>query len=499
MATRDQCDGAGDRDEPRGVRLSAVFPDARFFGCDDIVAQRCTDDADFCRPGDVFVARVAGLGEDHDEIARALAHGAAAVVAEQFVATAGVPLCIVPDAAWAAARLCHALAGEPAAALRITAITGTSGKTTTAWLAASVLAEAGLRVGVVSDLGCLDGEGLEPVEAPIETPAALAACLSRLVATGCTHAVVEVSSRMLAEHVLAGMECETVVVTNLAEAHLDIHGSRDAYHEIKGRILECLAVDGCLIVNGDDERLARLVRRRLEDRADARILKAGLVAGDITATPVERSLFGQTFLMEAAGHAVPVAVPTPVASFVRDALLAAAIGARHRVPLEMAARGIEAAGSVSGRLERLDRGQDFATFLDRPTSGHALATTLAGLRRLTPGRLVLIVEDAVADGLGGERRFIRRAAKWCDECVVAPDTIAVMGAGDAAIAAYARVDRLLSSLGAGDCVLVLGNVAGGCPGSDDPSSERMPLTRVVDGWLQLAHQPTPHPARRRAA
>ena len=74
-----------------------------------------------------------------------------------------------------------------------------------------------------------------------------------------------------------------------------------------------------------------------------------------------------------------------------------------------------------------------------------------------------------------------------------------MGAGDAAIAAYARVDRLLSSLGAGDCVLVLGNVAGGCPGSDDPSSERMPLTRVVDGWLQLAHQPTPHPARRRAA
>lgn len=496
MATRDQ---GGDRNEWQGVRLSALFPEARFIGCDDIVARRCTDEADRCRPGDVFVARVAGLGDDHDEIARALANGAAAVVAEQVVATAGVPQCIVPDAAWAAARLCHALAGDPAAALRITAITGTSGKTTTAWLAASVLAEAGLRVGVVSDLGCLDGEGLEPVEAAIETPAALAASLARIVATGCTHAVVEVSSRMLAEHALAGMQCQTVVVTNLAEAHLDMHGSRDAYHEIKGRILECLAIDGCLIVNGDDERLARLARRRLNDRPDARILKAGLATGDITATPIERSLFGQTFLMEAAGHAVPVAVSTPVASFVRDALLAAAIGARHRVPLEVAARGIEAAGSVSGRLERLDRGQDFATFLDRPTSGHALATTLTGLRRLTPGRLVIIAEDAVADDLGGVRRFIRRAAKWCDECVVAPDTIAVEGAGDVAIAAYARVDRLLSSLGTGDCVLVLGGVAGSRSGGDDPLSESMPLTRVIDGWLQLAHQPTPHAAQRRAA
>lgn len=490
-------DRISDRTDARAVRLSDIFPGARFIGCDDVIARRCADDPADCRPGDVFVARVTGLGDDHDDIARALAHGAAAIVAEQVVFTDGVPVCIVPDAAWAAARLCHALAGDPAQRLRVTAITGTSGKTTTAWLTASVLAEAGLRVGVVSDLGCLDGDGLEPAAAPIEAPAALAGCLARIAASGCTHAVVEVSSRMLAEHALAGMECETVVVTNLAEAHLDVHGSLDAYHEIKGRILDCLAVDGCLIVNADDERLARLARRRLGDRADARILTAGLAGGDITATPVDRSLFGQTFLMQAAGHSVPVAVPTPVPSFVRDALLAAAIGARHRVPLEVAARGIEAAGCVAGRLERLDRGQEFATFLDRPTSGHALATTLSGLRRLTPGRLVVITDEAVAGDLGGGRRFGRRAAKWCDACVVAPDAIAADGADDRALAAYAEVDRLLSSLGAGDCLLVLGHVGTDSPG-DDPHVDRLPLTRVIDGWLQLAHQPEPR-TRRRAA
>lgn len=496
MATREW---SGDRNGGQGVRLSEVLPDARFIACDDIVARRCTDDAEACRPGDVFVARMRGLGDDHDDVTRALARGATAMVAEHMVATAGVPLCLVPDAAWAAARLSHALAGDPGETLRLTAITGTSGKTTTAWLAAAVLAEAGLRVGVVSDLGCLDADGLEPTTGPIDTPAALAAALGRIAASGCTHAIVEVSSRMLADHALAGVPCETVVVTNLAAAHLDMHGTREAYHEIKGRILECLAVDGCLIVNGDDERLERLACRRLQDRADARILRAGLTAGDITATPVDRSLFGQTFLMEAAGHSVPVAVPTPVASFVRDALLAAAIGARHRVPLEVAGRGIEAAGSVSGRVERLDRGQDFATFLDRPTCGHALATTLSSLRRLTPGRLVVIAEEAVAEELGGGRRFANRAARWCDECVVAPDTIAANDASDSAIAAYARVDRLLASLGAGDCLLVLGDVPGARPLLDDPVSERMPLTRVIDGWLQLANPPVPHVGRRRAA
>jgi UDP-N-acetylmuramoyl-L-alanyl-D-glutamate--2,6-diaminopimelate ligase len=484
--------------DPQGVRLADLFPDARFIACDDVLALRCTADADDCGPGDVFVAHVTGLGDVDHDVARAVASGASAIVAEQMMATGDVPLCLVQDAAWAHARLCHALAGDPAAALRLIAITGTSGKTTTAWLTASVLAEAGLRVGVVSDLGCLDGEGLEAVAGPIEEPAAVAACLARIAESGCTHAVIEVSSRMLAMHALAGVACETVAVTNLATAHLDQHGSRDAYHEIKGRILDCLAADGVLIVNGDDHRLERLARRRLQQRDDATILRAGLTGGDLTATPIERSLFGQTVLLEAAGQSMPLAVGTPVASFIRDALVAAAVGARYGVPLDVAARGIEAAGSVAGRMERLDRGQDFATFLDRPTCGHALASSLSGLRRLTRGRLVVIAEHGLADALGG-RRFASRAARWCDECVVAPDSIAADEADDAAIAAYAKVDRLLASLGDGDCLLILGDVPDDDPSHGEPCGGRIPLARVVDGWLQLAHPPRRVSGGRRAA
>ena len=481
-----------------GVKLSHVVPEARFVACSEIVVGTCYDDPALCGPGDVFVAREAGFGEANVAAQVAMANGAAAIIAETVIPTGGLPLAIVPNAEWVYARLSHTLAGDPARRLRVIAVTGTSGKTTTAWLAAAVLAEAGLRVGVVSDLGCLDGSGMGVERAGVEDPAALAAWLKRLVDTGCTHAVVEVSSRMLAASVLAGVECATVVVTNLADAHRDLHGSVEAYHDIKGRILDSLADDGCLIVNGDDERLQRFVERCANERPAAGTITIGLRGGDLTATPVERSLFGQTFLMHAGSHTMPVAVVPPVVSFVRDALLAAAVGVRERVPLERIARGIEAAGSISGRVERLDRGQDFAAFLDVPTSGHALASTLASLRRLTPGRLVLIAEDGIAAALGGRGRFVTRSAKWCDDCLVAPADIAADDAGDSVVAAYASIDRVLAGLGAGDCVLVLGDLLRGASPSGDPECGELGLVDVVDGWLQLAHPPR-RPAHRRAA
>ena len=137
-----------------------------------------------------------------------------------------------------------------------------------------------------------------------------------------------------------------------------------------------------------------------------------------------------------------------------------------------------------------------AVFLDQPTSRHALATTLASLRRLTPGRLVLLAEEELADQLD-DLRFESRAARWCDETVVVPSTIMEQRAGSKAVATYARLDRLLSSLGDRDCVLVLGDVLRrqGDPG--DPGEPQFGLTALVDGWLQLAHPPVWD--RRRAA
>lgn len=470
------------------VSLAAVLPEARFVGCDDIVAARCAGDAERCRPGDVFVARLTGDADGHEAIDRAVARGAVAVVAERMVPTHGVPLCLVPDTAWAFARLAHACAGDPARALKIVAVAGTSGKTTTAWLAASVLAEAGLRVGVLSDLGCLDAESTLPESADLDQPEVFAAWLRRLAISGCTHAVVEVSSRMLADRALAGITCGTVVVTSLGTAHLHAHGTMAAYEAITGRMLDSLAPDGCLVFNADDPRLCRLARRH----GGPSMTVALRTAADVTAVPVERSLHGQTVLVMAAGHTAAISLAPPTAGFVRDSLLATAIGLRHRVPLERVCRGIEAAGSVPGRLERIDRGQEAAVFVDQATTGHALSATLASLRRLTPGRLILVAEEALAATIDSSPRFVSRAGRWCDEAIVVPATVLDEHADGVAVAAYARLDRLLSRAGAGDCVLVLGRppAGGGIPGdSGDPAAAGV-LATLVDGWLQMAHPPT---------
>ena len=80
-----------------GVRLSEIFPRARFVACDDIVARGCHDTPEACRPGDLFIARLEDGGDGHEQAAKAIARGVAGIVAERIIPTFGTPLCLVPD------------------------------------------------------------------------------------------------------------------------------------------------------------------------------------------------------------------------------------------------------------------------------------------------------------------------------------------------------------------------------------------------------------------
>jgi UDP-N-acetylmuramoyl-L-alanyl-D-glutamate--2,6-diaminopimelate ligase len=489
-------ESAGDRPRRGGVRLAGLLPKARFIGCDDLLARGYADDPDGCRRGEVFFARLTADGDGHNEVERAVAGGATGIVAERIVPTGGVPLCLVRSTDDALARVAHALAGHPADRMRVIAVAGTSGKTTTAWLAASVLAEGGLRVGLLTDLGGVDAAGdlLPAIDGAAAGP--LAARLAALEAGGCTHVVVEVTSRMLAARVLAGIEYDTLVVPTMAtappaatapgpggEVPASAAGVSAAGRHLLRRILGGLAADGCLVADRGG-RLARAWSRRASTRPRMTRMVAGTAAGgDVRIRTLERSLHGRTLLLEAGGDVLPVAVDTPVASFARNVACAAAVGLRYGVSPEAIARGIEAVGSVPGRVERIDCGQDTAVFVDVTTSGPGLGATLASLRRLTTGRLAVLVEEEAAAAFG-RQAFSRVARRWCDEVVTVPaHMLDERGPADA-LAAYARVDRLLAGLGAGDCLLVVGRVAveGGLPPAD-----AVPLAAVVSGWLRLAH------------
>lgn len=366
--------------------------------------------------------------------------------------------------------------------MRLIAVTGHSGKTTTAWLVASVLGEAGLRVGVVSDLGCVDADGTLAAPPDRGRPDDLVAWIARLARGGCTHAVVEVPHDALAAGVLGRGTCRGVVVTGAARG---TRRERPARALLEKRAAAAIAADGWLVAT-PDRGLDGLVAATA-----ARGRRGHVVAGlddacDVAVRPVERGLHGQMLLLSGAGQVAPVAVDPPVASFARNAACAAAVGVCMGLTLDAAARGIEAAGSVAGRVERLDRGQDFAAFLDAPPSRHALASTLASLRRLTPGRLAVVAEQGVVDRIGAAG-FARPVRQRCDDVVVVPPGVLDDTADEAALAAYARIDLVLGRLGPRDCLLVLGS--SGSPERRGRPAAGVPLATLVDGWLRLAHPP----------
>lgn len=482
---RESFGDGGDREHqppvPGATRLSSLLRRRRFVGCDDILFRSASDAVADCRPGDLFVARDTADRDGHASVSEAVARGVAGVVAERMMPTFGVPLCLVPNATAAFSRVAQSLAGHPSRRLRVIAVTGTSGKTTTAWLTASILAEAGMNVGVLSDVGCLDGESVVPHpagrgERPLERPVVLARWLRRLVETGCSHAVVEVSSRTLACGGLAGVRCHTIAITNLSGLHPDRHRGRASQARVKAGVARRLARRGMAVVNADDPGLRALA-------ADRTGVVVGLSAHgrDLSGSTVERTLNGQTLLVRDGDTMTPVELCPPLAGYARNALVAAGVGQRYGVGLATIARGLEAAGTVSGRLERCSFGQAFTAFIDSPSCRHQLAATLSGLRQLTGGRLVCAVSASISGQLasdesvgGGLPSLLRR---WCDDAVVIP------GNGQAPDAC-ARFARMLDPLGDQDCLLLLDSRPERGTDPTDPSGESLPLAVLLEAWME---------------
>ncbi len=131
-------------------------------------------------------------------------------------------------------------------------VTGTNGKTTTTHLIASVLEAAGYRSGMLGTLSYFDGIESSPAELTTPSAPALAGWLARMVDTGCSHAVVEMSSHAIGQRRIAGIELAAACLTNLRRDHLDYHHTIVEYHRAKSRIFQSLAPAGIAVVNADD-------------------------------------------------------------------------------------------------------------------------------------------------------------------------------------------------------------------------------------------------------
>jgi len=387
------------------ISLREFFPESPIFGGPDIRVTSCCDEARRCRPGDLYVAVSTAIADGHDAVSEALRRGAKAVLAERPLPV-DAPVCGVPDSREAYGRLCQRLAGDPSERMRTVGITGTNGKTTTPWLLDSIFRAAGVRNGLISSLAHSDGVDREPAARTTPPARELADWLARMADQDCGTAVVEVSSRALAERRTAGVEFDVAVMTNVRRDHVDYHGSIFNYRRIKSRLFKHLKPDGAAILNADDP-ASKFVLRHL----DRPVLTIGMhTPAELMARVIERHPCEQTFLLTAGDETAAVQTRMFGDHHVYNCLCAAAAGLLMGLELTTIARGLEAVETVPGRMEPVVAGQPFGVYVDAARSPDALAVALRSLRQVSPGR-VICVFGADAHGDPSHRPLLGRVVE----------------------------------------------------------------------------------------
>jgi UDP-N-acetylmuramoyl-L-alanyl-D-glutamate--2,6-diaminopimelate ligase len=380
------------------LSLRNVLPDAEFLGADDIAMTACSFDSRRVRPGTVFVVLPSPEGDERAGVSEAIARGCSGIVAQHEVFGSGVPICHVPHAGEAYGRICQALAGDPSRQLKVVGLSGTSGTTTTSCLVASILAAAGCKVGILGSLGYLDGRKV--THHVHTTPPAhdLARWLARMVGHGCTHAIVEVSNRALAERWIGGVAMDAVCVTNARHSQLADGRLGRECRPAESRLFEYLTAEGFAVVNADDPVALNYLQIH-----DGPVLTVGIESeAEITATFVDRCASEQTILLSAGSEVVPVRTRMIGIQHAYNCLTAAAVGLAYGIDLPAVVRGLEAIDYVPGRLERIECGQPFGVFVDCARTPEALGACLETLREVVRGRLICVF------GAAGKRDKSRR-------------------------------------------------------------------------------------------
>jgi UDP-N-acetylmuramoyl-L-alanyl-D-glutamate--2,6-diaminopimelate ligase len=342
--------------------------------------------------------------DGHEFAPKAVEQGASALVVERPL-DAGVPELEVADARAAMAPIAAAFNGDPTAELSVVGITGTNGKTTTAFLVRELLEAAGRRCGLLGTVHRVVGGRVEEVERTTPEAIDLQATFRRMLDAGDEACSMEVSSHALTLHRAAGIRFDVKVFTNLTQDHLDFHSDMEDYFAAKRMLFSAeggapnLQIEGGVsVVNADDPYGQRLIAELAAGpEGDCVTFSAAGAQADLSAREVTYDADGSRFTCLSPAGELEVATPLPGDFNVENAL--AALAAAHALGLDLheAARALGSVGQVPGRFEPIDEGQPFAVLVDYAHTPDSLENVLRAARRITSGRVIGLF------GCGGDR------------------------------------------------------------------------------------------------
>jgi UDP-N-acetylmuramoyl-L-alanyl-D-glutamate--2,6-diaminopimelate ligase len=382
------------------------------------------------RPGDLFVA-VTGYREDGAKYgAMALSKGAVAVISEHPLRDCAKSLILVKDARQALALLACAVNGRPSHALELFGITGTNGKTTTAWLLQEMLKEYGQQVGLLTTVQISYLNRVIPAVRTTPDACELQAQLAAMVAAGCHSAVMEVSSHALDQQRVAGVRFAGAAFTNLSQDHLDYHKTMAEYWEAKKKLFAQLAKEnpGAPAVVFVDAAYGPEMAEYVASLPLKLITcgftdKACLRAMQVTLTPD-----GSTFNLECSSSCGRVpSFSIPVKSHlagrynIANMLCAAAMALQAGVSPDSVVAVLQRVTPQWGRLERVPLKTSFRVFVDYAHTDDALTQVLSAIREMGKGRILVVF------GCGGDRDRKKRplmgaaCARGADVLIVTSD------------------------------------------------------------------------------
>ncbi|MBA2461137.1 MAG: UDP-N-acetylmuramoyl-L-alanyl-D-glutamate--2,6-diaminopimelate ligase [Actinobacteria bacterium] len=366
-------------------------------------------------PGALFFCVPGALADGHDFAAQAVENGAVALVVERAL-EAGVPELVVPDARAAMAVAADAFFGEPTKELEVAGVTGTSGKTTTAFLLHSILEAAGRRPGLLGTVESRVGGEVRPVVRTTPEAIDLQRTFREMLDAGDRSVALEASSHASVLHRLDRVRFDVIVFTNLSQDHLDFHESMEDYFAAKRRLLVGASPPPAAVNIGDE--WGRRLAQELGDWRCAPLVTFGF-ADDAEIRPEELVLDRSGARFEAGGIELETSLRGRFN--VENVLGAVAAGLLLDVDEEEIAAGVAALRGVPGRFEAIDEGQPFMVVVDYAHKPDALDNVLRTARELTSGR-VLVVFGAGGDRDRGKRPLMGRiAADLADVVLVTSD------------------------------------------------------------------------------
>jgi UDP-N-acetylmuramoyl-L-alanyl-D-glutamate--2,6-diaminopimelate ligase len=364
-------------------------------------------------PGALFFCVRGEHHDGHDHAAGAVARGAAALVVERPLGL-GVPELVVEDVRAAMAPLAVRFYGDPSAALRVVGVTGTNGKTTTAFLVAALLGAAGEQCALLGTVKSVIGGHEGPVIRTTPEAIDLQASFRAMVDGGDRACAIEVSSHALALSRTDGTHFAAAIFTNLTQDHLDFHGTMERYFEAKRRLFD--GEVGVRVINVDDPYGRRLAAAHAGAVTFALDAPADYGARELAST-VARARFVAT---TPDGE---VELRTRLPGRFNAANVLGALAATHRlgVPLATIAAALPDIAPAPGRFQALDEGQPFSVLVDYAHTPDSLENVLRAARGLGDGRLIAVF------GCGGDRdrgkrpQMGRIAATLADLSIVTSD------------------------------------------------------------------------------